>query len=75
MCNNYLRGARVKNRKKRESGQALVEYMLLVSIIVGLMVGFVGKLTGTFDKTTIRLGGKIERQLRTGSAPATIWKK
>ncbi|MBC7396094.1 MAG: hypothetical protein H7333_01510 [Bdellovibrionales bacterium] len=62
-------------RKNKESGQALIEYILLLTIVFGFVIFFVQKLTGTFDTTTLSLGGKMERQLRTGAAPASLWTK
>jgi Flp pilus assembly pilin Flp len=62
-----------KIRKKSESGQAIVEYILLLAIVVGVVGLFLSKLTGTFDIATVAMGGKMEKQLRTGKAPASIW--
>ena len=62
-------------KRSKESGQALLEYIILLSIVFGMVIFFVHKLTGTFDKTTLSLGGKMERQLRTGAAPASLWTK
>jgi len=60
---------------KSESGQAIVEYLLLLSILVGIIGFFVHEITGLMDSGTAVNGAKIETQLRTGEAPATIWTK
>jgi len=64
-----------KKRRKAESGQAILEYIILLSIVFGLVGVFVSKLTGSFDSATLLMGGKMEKQLRTGKAPASIWTK
>ena len=64
-----------KRKKKNESGQAIVEYILLLSIVVATSAFFMKTLTGLFDKTAATMGAKIEVQIRTGNAPATIWNK
>ena len=61
--------------KAKQSGQAIVEYILLLSIVIGLVTVVLGKFTSTFDVATTAIGGKIELQMRTGRAPATLWKK
>ena len=62
-----------KNRK--ESGQALTEYVLLLAIVVPALIYFLGTLSSSFYKTSARYGGSLERQMRTGAAPASIWTK
>jgi hypothetical protein len=64
-----------KKSKSGQSGQAIVEYILLLSIVVGMLVAFLSNFTNTFDKATLGLGGKMEVQMRTGRAPATLWTK
>ena len=64
-----------KKRNRNESGQAITEYVLLLAIVLGMLSLFISKLTGSFDVATVGLGGKMEKQLRTGKAPASIWTK
>ena len=64
-----------KKRGNQESGQAITEYILLLAIVLGMVSLFLSKLTGSFDLATTAMGGKIEKQLRTGKAPASIWTK
>jgi hypothetical protein len=64
-----------QNSRSSRSGQAIVEYILLLSIVViglGFFVRKIGVATGNMTANT---GGKLERQLRTGSAPPDIWIK
>ena len=53
----------------------MIEYIILLTIVMGTMTYFIGKMTSGFDMTTAKYGGAVEKQLRTGSAPATIWNK
>ena len=68
-------GDSVRKKRKNQSGQAVVEYIVLLSIAVGLMAFFVKSLTSGIDKTIPRWGRGIEVQLRAGAAPASLWKK
>ena len=63
--------------KKRlnQSGQSIVEYVILLSITMAIVVGFARSITGLFDKSAPKMGGQFERQLRAGAAPAGLWKK
>lgn len=58
-----------------QGGQAIVEYVLLLSIVLVGLGLFLQKATSAFDVMTARRGGLIEQQIRTGSAPPSIWKK
>jgi hypothetical protein len=57
------------------SGQAITEYILLLFIVVVGVGYFISKYTGLFDNMTVRMGGAMEAQLRTGKAPASVWTK
>lgn len=61
--------------QKRKSGQAVVEYIVLLTMVVGIMVAFLRTVNGSFNKAVPRMGGAIERQLRTGAASAGVWRK
>lgn len=65
----------VHSKRRRQAGQALVEYIILLTIVFGVVGYFVKKMTGSFDVSTARYGGSVEQQLRTGSAPASVWNK
>lgn len=60
---------------KNQSGQAMVEYILLLTIVVVGAGLFLQSLSKAIDQMTAAQGGKLERQIRTGSAPASLWKK
>jgi hypothetical protein len=60
-------------KRSSESGQAFVEYILLLVIAVLSFGYLLSKLSGAFDNMTARTGANLERQVRTGSAPASIW--
>ena len=62
-------------KKSKESGQAVLEYMILLSITLGIVVGFAKNMTGIFDKAAPKIGGNFERQLRAGAASAKVWKE
>ena len=62
-------------RKNRNSGQAVVEYVLLLTMVVGIMVAFLRTLSGAYNKAVPKVGASIERQLRTGAASAGVWRK
>jgi TRAP-type mannitol/chloroaromatic compound transport system permease small subunit len=58
---------------KKNSGQALIEYIILLSIMIGIFALILPGLSKTFDVATTAISGKMETQLRTGMAPATLW--
>ena len=61
--------------RKRNSGQAVVEYILLLSMMVGIMVVMLRGLSSAYLKGVPKVGGAMERQLRTGAASAGVWRK
>ena len=65
---------KLRRRSSAEGGQAILEYIILLSIVLVSIAYFLKKLSNGFDNMTANTGGKLERQLRTGSAPPGIWK-
>jgi hypothetical protein len=63
-----------KNKKDAQSGQAMIEYILLLSIVIGILVALLPNMGKGFDAVTLLIGGKMEAQLRTG-ASASVWQK
>ncbi len=62
------------NRAHAEnSGQAVLEYILLLAITVTLVVGFSKTILDTLDKGVLKFGGRLEKTLKTGRAPANVW--
>ena len=58
----------------RRGGQAILEYILLLSIVLGLVTYFLRTMSDRLDSATAVMGGKLEKQLRTGSISVGIWK-
>lgn len=65
----------MKRNRKKQAGQAILEYVILLSIVMTIMVYFMNTLGNSYDNTSLKLGGAVERQLRSGAAPATLWTK
>jgi len=63
------------NPASNEGGQAIVEYILLLSIVLIGLGLFLQKISTGFDAMTAQRGGALEKQIRTGSAPASLWTK
>ena len=62
-------------KKRKPAGQAILEYILLLAIVVPTLIFFVRKMTDASDQGTARYGGKLEKQLRTSNAPVDMWTK
>ena len=61
--------------KNQKSGQAVLEYILLLSIVLGILVLGLKQLRGALDKMTLSVGANAEKNLRTGSGDPGLWKK
>lgn len=57
-----------------ESGQATVEYILILSAVVTGAVALARVILASLDKGILILGGQLEKDLRTGRADVGIWK-
>ena len=75
ICNNIVRYEESMKKTQKNSGQAVLEYILLLAMVVGMLSIFISKFVGSFDAATQKIGGKMEKQLRTGKAPPSIWNK
>jgi hypothetical protein len=53
----------------------VVEYILLLSMMVGIMVVLLRGLSSAYLKGVPKVGAAMERQLRTGAASAGVWRK
>lgn len=65
---------RLRAFARDERGQATLEYILILSATVvgaGLMSRTIIK---TLDTGILKLGGQLEKDLKTGRAPLGIWK-
>jgi Flp pilus assembly pilin Flp len=56
-----------------EGGQATVEYILILSAAIVGAGALSRKILQTIDKGVLRLGGQLEKDLKTGRAPVDIW--
>lgn len=56
-----------------DSGQAVVEYVLLLSLAVGIATLFLRAVGAALDRGTLRFGGTLERRLKSGRAPLYVW--
>ena len=65
----------MKKSRKRESGQAVLEYVILLGITMGIMIYFLRTLTTGVNRTIPKWGRSFEIQLRAGAAPASLWDK
>lgn len=60
--------------KRDDQGQATLEYIFILSFAVGIAVVMARVLMGQLDNKVLQLGGALEKQLKTGRAPVSIWK-
>ena len=56
------------------SGQATVEYILLLSFIFGSAILLKDKVLDTIDTSLLTFGSRLESQLKTGRVPTDVWK-
>ena len=62
-----------KSALKDESGQATLEYILLLLVVFSLALGLSKTFTTNLDSSMRRLGGQLEKDLKTGRAPVSVW--
>lgn len=60
--------------KKKNEGQAVVEYLLLLSIVGLFSLTLQKGLITTFIGSLEYLGGELQKDLKTGRASLGIWK-
>lgn len=61
------------NLTNTESGQALVEYVLLLIAVIGLSFAMISGITSALDKKVLADGGAMEKILRTGRIPLSSY--
>lgn len=59
---------------RQESGQAITEYLLLLSIVVFGATALIRGIMSAFDQGILTLGGQLEKDLKTGRAKLSVWK-
>lgn len=62
-----------RRKKLGERGQATVEYVLILSLTVATAIGLAKGILGAVDSGILRLGGQLEKDLKTGRAPLNVW--
>jgi hypothetical protein len=58
-----------------EGGQGLVEYILILCVTILGAGALTRAVIGALDKGVLRIGGQLEKDLKTGRAPLGIWKQ
>lgn len=56
-----------------DSGQSTVEYILILSACVVGATQMARQLLNILDKGILRVGGQLEKDLKTGRAPLHVW--
>jgi hypothetical protein len=56
-----------------ESGQGLTEYILILSASILAATQLARKMIDVLDKGILRLGSELEKDLKTGRAPLSVW--
>jgi Flp pilus assembly pilin Flp len=56
-----------------ESGQATVEYILILTLAAVGAGTMARSLLGVLDRGILKLGVQLENDLKTGRAPANVW--
>jgi hypothetical protein len=69
----YLGRTRSCRPSGDESGQALIEYVLLLAFCI-VAAGALGKrLTQAIDKSVLRIAGQLEKDLKSGRSSLNTW--
>jgi hypothetical protein len=65
---------RLKDFSGQEDGQAITEYILLLSATIFSAIAMARAIKGGLDEGILSLGGQLEKDLRTGRASLRVWK-
>lgn len=57
-----------------EEGQALMEYILLISFAIVGATQIARGILKVLDQGVLRLGGQLEKDLKTGRSPLSAWR-
>ena len=68
-----LRRFQLERFLKDDGGQAVTEYILLLSVVVGAGIALKNGIITAIDKGILLFGGQLEKDLKSGRAPVTIW--
>ncbi len=58
---------------RNPKGQAILEYIFVLSITVVVAVGMAKILLGGLDQSVLVFGGKLEKQLKSGRLSPGVW--
>jgi Flp pilus assembly pilin Flp len=61
--------------RSNQSGQAVIEYVLVLAVALSVVIVVRLTIVASLDKGVAGVGGRFERELRTGSLPASYWTK
>ena len=56
-----------------EDGQAITEYILLLAVVVTIAVGVARLVMEVLDESVLRVGGVLEKKLKTGREELNVW--
>jgi hypothetical protein len=62
-----------KNLYSEESGQGTVEYVLILSVTVVGASQLARQILKALDNGVLRLGAELEKDLKSGRAPVSVW--
>lgn len=57
-----------------DRGQAVIEYVLILSVATVGAAALARTIINVLDKGVLRIGGQLEKDLKTGRAPLGVWK-
>lgn len=67
--------ARIATRLCREeAGQAITEYILLLSLVTAISVAVAQAILSILDQITMQFGGQLEQDLKSGRAPVNVFR-
>ena len=58
---------------QEEDGQAIVEYVLLLSVVIVGAATIARAIMSALDRGVLRLGGQLEKDLKTGKEKLSAW--
>lgn len=63
----------LKRFLKDDSGQAITEYIMLLSMTLAVAILLARGLVSAINTSTLVLGGQLEKDLKTGRADLGLW--